>query len=454
MANMLNLFFTSVFTKESLHNIPEPDKTYFGDNPITDVQFDTETISEKISKLKDGSSPGPDKIGPNFLKELSDIIAFPLSLIFTQSLTEGYVPDDWRTANITPIFKKGSKSYVGNYRPVSLTSVICKLMESILKDAIMKHIIDNDILYRSQHGFLARRSCLTNLLEYINTLTKLVDEGHSVDVVYLDFSKAFDKVPHKRLIAKLSAAGVRGNILQWIEAWLSNRKQRTVLNGKCSEWTDVLSGVPQGSVLGPLLFIVFINDIDGVIDMYTMISKFADDTKLFRIVNSDADRAALQADIDKLFKWSCEWNMLFNSSKCSVIHFGRQNAHYHYTMDGYAPAGAVLDNVSEEKDLGVMIHQSLKPSLQCAVAVKKANQILGQMARAFTYRDKHTWIRLYKMYVRPHLEYAVQSWCPWSDADIKLIESVQARAVRMVSGLTSSCYEDSLKEVKFASLVQ
>ena len=124
-------------------------------------------------------------------------------------MTEGYVPDDWRTANITPIFKKGSKSYVGNYRPVSLTSVICKLMESILKDAIMKHIIDNDILYRSQHGFLARRSCLTNLLEYINTLTKLVDEGHSVDVVYLDFSKAFDKVPHKRLIAKLSAAGVR-----------------------------------------------------------------------------------------------------------------------------------------------------------------------------------------------------------------------------------------------------
>ena len=139
----------------------------------------------------------------------------------------------------------------------------------------------------------------------------------------MDFSKAFDKVPHKRLIAKLSAAGVWGNILLWIEAWLSDRMQRTVLNGKCSEWTDVLSGVPQGSVLGPLLFIVFINDIDGVIDMYTMISKFADDTKLFRIVNSDADRAALQADIDKLFKWSCEWNMLFNSSKCSVIHFGR-----------------------------------------------------------------------------------------------------------------------------------
>ena len=212
-------------------------------------------------------------------------------------------------------------------------------------------------------GF-SKRSCLTNLLEYIDTLTKLVDEGHSVDVVYLDFSKAFDKVPHKRLISKLSAAGVQGNVLQWIEAWLSGRKQRTVLNGKCSEWTDVLSGVPQGSVLGQLLFIVFINDIDGVIDMYSIISKFADDTKLFRIVNSEADRSALQADIDELFKWSCDWNMLFNSTKCSVIHFGRHNAHYHYTMDGYAPAGTVLENVPEQKDLGVMIHQSLKPSLK------------------------------------------------------------------------------------------
>lgn len=454
MANMLNLFFTSVFTKEDLSNCPDPVTTYFGECPLEDVQFDPGVITDKINNLKTGSSPGPDKKSPRLLQEIADIISQPLSFIFAQSLREGYVPTDWKTANITPIFKKGLKSYVGNYRPVSLTSVICKVMESILKDAIMKHIISNNILARSQHGFLSKRSCLTNLLEYLDTLTKLVDEGHSVDVVYLDFSKAFDKVPHKRLLSKLHAAGVRGKLLQWIEAWLTNRQQRTVLNGKSSEWSDVLSGVPQGSVLGPILFIIFINDIDGVISMYSIISKFADDTKLFRIVNSDSDRADLQADIDKLFRWSCEWNMLFNSSKCSVIHFGRHNLQCHYTMDGYAPAGTVLDNVAVEKDLGVMIHSSLKPTVQCATAVNKANMILGQMARAFSYRDKYTWIRLYRMYVRPHLEYAVQSWCPWTDANIQLMESVQVRAVRMVSGLKASSYEEKLREVNLTTLVE
>ena len=293
---------------------------------------------------------------------------------------------------------------------------------------------------------------LTNLLEYLETLTKLVDEGHSTDVVYLDFAKAFDKVPHQRLLSKLEAAGITGNVLGWIQDWLSNRMQRVVLNGKCSEWAEVKSGVPQGSVLGPILFILYINDIDGATTVATTISKFADDTKLICKVNVVNDSITLQDEINNLYKWSMDWQMLFNSTKCKVMHFGRKNPNVYYTMNGHAPAGTVLEVVDNEKDLGIIIHKSLKPSKQCAAAAKKANMVLGQMARAFSYRDKCTWIRLYKQYVRPHLEYAVQAWSPWTDEDIDLIESVQKRAVKMTYGLKTDTYERKLKELHMTTL--
>ena len=198
-----------------------------------------------------------------------------------------------------------------------------------------------------------------------------------------------------------------------------------------------------------------INDIDCVVDLLaSKLSKFADDTKLFRCINNLADRDGLQRDINALFQWSEDWQMMFNKDKCKVIHFGRKNEHFNYTMGGYAPAGAVLERSVEEKDLGVLVHESLKPATQCAKVIKKANQVLGQMARSFTYRDRYTWIRLYKQYVRPHLEYAVQAWCPWTDGDIDAIEAVQKRAVKMVSGLSSSSYEGRLAELGLTTLAQ
>ena len=341
-----------------------------------------------------------------------------------------------------------------NYRPISLTSIVCKIFESLIRDGITAHLHMNNVINASQHGFMSKKSCLTNLLEYLEELTRLVDEGNSVDVIYLDFAKAFDKVPHQRLLAKLKAAGVDGRVAAWIKAWLFDRQQRVVLNGVTSEWQQVMSGVPQGSVLGPTLFLIFINDIDWVVDgMAAKLSKFADDTKLIRCVRSENDREALQKDINALLKWSEVWQMEFNAEKCKAMHFGRGNPSFSYTMGGYAPGGTVLENSKEEKDLGVLIHDSLKPSSQCIKAVKKANQVLGQMARAFTYRDKFTWVKLYKQYVRPHLEYAIQAWCPWTVADIDAIEGVQKRAIRMVSGLTSSDYESRLLELGLPTLL-
>ena len=231
------------------------------------------------------------------------------------------------------------------------------------------------------------------------------------------------------------------------------KTQRVVLNGSASEWMPVTSGVPQGSVLGPTCFVIFINDLDDVLDLVDgFVSKFADDTKYGRVIRNDEDREKMQRDIDKLSEWAETWQMDFNSKKCKIMHFGIKNPCYDYCMGGYAPAGTVLQVVSEEKDIGVIVSNSLKPSAQCAKAVKKANSILGQMRRSFHYRDKDVWMRLFTTYVRPHLEFSVQAWSPWYVKDIEMLEQVQERAVNMVVGLRSTSYLDKLKELNLMSL--
>ena len=341
----------------------------------------------------------------------------------------------------------------GNYRPVSLTCIVCKIMESLIRDKILDHLTENELIRASQHGFTIGKSCQTNLLEYMNTLTRLVDEGYNIDVLYLDFAKAFDKVPHKRLLLKLEAHGISGKVLEWIASWLSGRQQRVVLNGYASEWSPVESGVPQGSVLGPTCFVIFINDIDEVLDLVNgFVYKFADDTKYGRVVTNDADREEMQRNIDRLMEWADKWQMNFNLTKCKVLHAGSSKERYVYTMGGYAPGGTILENVSEEKDIGVIIHESLKPSVQCTKASNKANSVLGQMRRAFHYRDRIVWLGLYKTFVRPHLECSVQAWSPWLVRDIEAIERVQKRAVKMVTGLDGLSYEEKLKRVGLQSL--
>ena len=187
----------------------------------------------------------------------------------------------------------------------------------------------------------------------MDTLTKLVDEGHNIDVIYLDFAKAFDKVPHRRLLQKMEMHGISGKVVSWIQSWLTGRMQRVVLNGSASEWRPVTSGVPQGSVLGPVCFVIFINDLDDVLDLVGgFVSKFADDTKFGRIIRTEEDQIKMQNDIEKLMEWAETWQMDFNSKNCKVMHFGRTNPKFNYCMGGYAPAGTVLESVQEEKDIG------------------------------------------------------------------------------------------------------
>jgi ribonuclease P/MRP protein subunit RPP40 len=407
----------------------------------------TETlIKKKISKLKANSSPGPDGIGPKLLQGTKEEICKPLCILYKQSLSLGQVPLDWKRANITPIWKKGPKTFAGNYRPINLVSIIVKILESLLKDAMIKYLRTHRLLRASQHGFVPGKSCLTNLLEYYEFVTSKVDQGEPVDSIYLDFSRAFDKVAHARLMKKIRNYGFHSKICDWIESWLSGRQQRVVINGKCSDWIDVISSVVQGSVLGPLLFVIFIDDLDEWVFPLSIPFKFADDTKLTRSLKSHDDANRLQEALDRAVDWANLWQMTFNVDKCCVIHFGNSNPNTVYKMEG-----SDLKCVEEEKDLGVLTNKSLKPKSNCAKAAKKANGILGQMKRTFTFSDRSILIRLYVMYIRPHLEYAVQSWCPWTEEDIDLLESVQKRFVRMLPGLSGS-YKEKLAVIGLQTL--
>ena len=241
------------------------------------------------------------------MKEIVDDISVPLAITFNLSIQDGIVPREWKNANIIPVFEKGSRCKSENYRPVSLTSVICKLLESLLRDHMVDFLTRHNLINQTQHGFLKGRSCLTNLLDFMEHISKWADDGSPVDVIYLDFQKAFDKVPHQRLLIKLKSHGMGESVVNWVRDWLSGRKQRVVVEGEESSWRPVISGVPQGSVLGPILFLIYINDLENEIG--SNILKFADDTKMFRRVESQEDRHQLQSDLNKLLKWAEKWQM-------------------------------------------------------------------------------------------------------------------------------------------------
>ena len=446
MADILNNQFSSVFTSDTgaYQDIPNMNV----EDELMRITVTDEEVRNKIDSLKFGKAPGPDGISTSILKNLKEQLIEPLRILFQQSIDQECVPEDWKRAKVVPLFKKGAKGVAANYRPVSLTSTVCKLLESIIRDAITDHLIRYNLLRESQHGFTSNRSCQTNLIEFMDLITKFIDAGDPVDVVYLDFSKAFDKISHQKLCSKLKAHGINGNVLNWIKDWLTNRKQWVTVNGFLSDEAAVSSGVPQGSVLGPILFIIYINDIDeAVTNLIEMLRKFADDTKIAKRIKSDNDKVLLQKCLDNLFEWSSKWSMEFNTKKCKVMHFGKNNPNYQYNING-----DVLQSVDTEKDIGVKITSNLKPSEHCQEAAGRARSVLGQISRCFHYRDKYVFLNLFKQYVRPHLEFSSAAWSPWLLGDINILEQVQIRALGMISGLQAKDYVDQLKELNIWSL--
>ena len=282
----------------------------------------------------------------------------------------------------------------------------------------------------------------------LEDITSKLDNCNAVDQIYLDLQKAFDKVPHRRLLYKLQKYGISNKLLAWIESFLSQRTQRVKVNGKLSRKAKVCSGVPQGSVLGPILFILYINDLPNNLKHCTC-DIFADDTKIHATANNLEEAENIQKDLDSLSKWCKEWLLSFNKKKCHLLQFGRKNAKCLYHLDGF-----LISPVDEEKDLGVIVSQDLKAEKNVTACVTKANKVLGMIKRTFSYLDEEILTQLYKVFVRPHLEYCQQVWAPYLQKDIDILEGVQRRATKLVKCLEGLSYEERLKRTKLYSLEQ
>ena len=445
-ADILQRQFLSVFAKESPINVPMlPPRTL---STIPTFTVTESSVKEKLESLNPYKSCGPDNISPRMLKELASHLAGPIAALFNHTIKTGNIPEDWKRAIISPIFKKGSKQVASNYRPISLTAILCKTLESFIRDALLKHLTNNNLLSTKQHGFISGRSTVTQLLNYIDSCVKSVAAGKVVDAIYLDFEKAFDTVPHRRLLGKLDSYGIRGELLRWIKEYLSNRSQIVSVNGESSETGNVISGVPQGSVLGPLLFVIYINDILDSISTDGML--FADDTKIFRQICCREDALDLQSDLNKLQEWVDTWLLRFNIDKCHVLTLGKFENIMH--THRYTLGGKELEHVFEEKDLGVYVDSELSFDEHISMKVKKANQLVGLIRRSFSYLDEKTFVKLYTALVRPHLEYAQCVWSPYLKKHLHKIEGVQMRATKLVVNMRNLNYSERLQRLNLPTL--
>ncbi len=396
---------------------------------MPDITVSVEGVTKLLKELNTSKAVGPDAIANKALKLAAEIIAPILTVIFQQSLDSGELPADWRKANITPLFKKGCRADPANYRPVSLTSVSCKLLEHIIDSQLMKHLEKHQILNGNQHAFRKGLSCESQLVMTMEDLTSNFDNKITTDIAVLDFSKAFDVVPHKKLIQKLGFYGVRGKVQNWIGSFLSDRLQRVVVNGVTSSWHKVESGVPQGTVLGPHLFLLFINDINK--DVHGTTRLFADDCLLYHKIQSPHDEQLLQKDLNTLVDWAGTWGMKFNPSKCNIMRVSRSRepGNPSYTM-----LGTNLEEKPEITYLGVIIQNNLSWNKQTEHAASKATRILNFIMRNFSPASKTIKEKLYFTLVRPHLEYGSVAWNPYSVKNISSLEKVQRRAARFVCG--------------------
>ena len=446
ISEIMNESFKTVFTIEEDFEEPSMEVPQGG---MHKLEVHKQEIGKKMEKLDVRKAMGPDGVAGWILKECKNQMIEPIWDIINTSLKEGRVPKEWKRANIVPIFKGGIKTEPLNYRPVSLTSVVGKLCETVIKEKWVKYLEENEIITNKQFGFRQGKSCVTNLLSFYSRVIDGVDKRDGwVDAVYLDIKKAFDKVPHNRLLWKLKhIGGLRGKLLEWMEDYLKAREMRTVIRDTYSNWKRVTSGVPQGSVIAPIMFQIYVNDMQMGVTSY--INLFADDAKLFRVIESQNDCQQLQSDINRIYEWSLRWKLEFNAKKCHVMEIGKSKRR---PIWEYKLGEEVIKKSKEEKDLGVIIQDTLSPERHINNIFNNTYRLLTNIRVAFNYMDKSMMKKIITSIVRPKMEYAAVVWSPNMKKDIRKIERIQRTATKMVPELKDLTYEERLTEMGLQTL--
>ena len=400
---------------------------------LDDILFSEEDIIKACLELKPNSSPGPDGVPASLLRNACKELSVPLRILWRGSLDKGVIPADLLLVQISPIHKGGSRGLPGNYRPVALTSHVTKTFERVVRKALVEHLESNSLLPNGQHGFRKSRSCLTQLLTYWERLLEELELGNGVDSVYTDFAKAFDKCETGVLLHRLKECGVRGKVGEWLASFLdpSVRMQSVGVQGRLSSLIPVTSGVPQGTVLGPVLFLVHLMGIADSISTETSVSSFADDTRLLRGIKSEDDCKLLQKDLDNLYEWANEVGMVFNAGKFEILRFWPdtdRKPDLGYT----APDGSIIAEKQSLRDLGVMVDSDLSFRSQIESAVRSGSQMAGWALRTFRGRGMELMMTVLRSLVQPRLDYCCQLWSPRDQTSIKKIENVQRQFVNQI----------------------
>ena len=438
--------FSSVFVKEPHGPLPQ-DCYETCEQSIDNLIISEFDVYNELKSVDIYKSFGPDNVHPKLLRSLADNPSFVqcLTKLYSKCISNRCIPKIWKMANVVALHKKDSKLEPLNYRPVSLTCILCKIYEKFIRRHILNFVEGR--INVNQHGFVNKKSCFSNLLETVDAVINMLESGCPVDIFYFDFSKAFDSVPHYRLLTRLENYGIKGSTLDIIRDFLSGRLLRTSVRGNYSSLKEVLSGVPQGSVLGPLLFVLFINDLPDHVKNVAKL--FADDLKL---VANASEKSEICKDLNVLEKWESTWLLKFNAAKCKVMHLNyNDNQNTDYFLDG-----VLLKNVDEEKDLGMFVSSELSWKKNIHSCIKAANRAIGWVSRNVIERDTTILSNIYKSIIRPKLEYCVQIWSPaacygnWSL--ILELESIQRRFTRLCNDIGMLPYSKRLEIMKLTTL--
>ena len=446
-ADILNSFFSSVGSQDDGY-LPDM-KPRVGNGVNFNHVYFSSAVLRAINKLKPNMAAGPDGIPPLLFKRLNACLAEPLSLMYNSFFSIHQIPSMWSKAIITPVFKAGSSSDAANYRPISLTCVACKIMERVVVAQILEYLREHNLISKHQHGFLSRHSTVTNLLESVNDWTLALNDSKGVVIAYIDYAKAFDVVCHKKLIHKLSAYGISGDLNEWISSFLTGRSHCTRVNQSCSDYVNIHSGVIQGSVLGPLLFLLYVNDVTDLFDESCKCKLYADDIKLYSVVDNLCDYRVIQRKLSELQQWSDKWQLKISYKKCSVLALSNQRSRPRIEL---VMGSVALPEVEVVKDLGVIVDNHLKFDAHVHHIVARAHRLANLIHKCFVSKDVYTLMRAFTTYVRPLLEYASCVWSPCYIGLVTKIESVQRRFTKRFLCCSNLTYSERLAKLNIDRL--